>query len=122
MTGSPPAVFQPLRFQPAIHFVIESSISRESVTMQTRVPCGSDRSPSSAAVYSIRLFVVCASPPESSLAAAVGPDHDRGPAAGPGVAAAGAVGPHEHLARAGLERQFGTGGTAAARRWHGRRY
>ncbi len=66
LTGSPPAVFQPLRFQPWIHLVIESSISRESVTMQTRLPAGSARRPSSAAVYSIRLLVVCGAWPESS--------------------------------------------------------
>ena len=66
MTGSPPAVFQPLRFQPWIHLVIESSISCESVTMQARLPAGSERRPSSAAVYSMRLLVVCGSPPESS--------------------------------------------------------
>ena len=39
----------------------------ESVTMHTRVPAGSERRPSSAAMYSIRLFVVCASPPLSSF-------------------------------------------------------
>ena len=70
MTGSPPAVFQPLRFQPASHFVIESSIRRESVTMQARLPAGSARRPSIAAVYSMRLFVVCGAPPCSSIVAA----------------------------------------------------
>ena len=118
LTGSPAAVFQPLRFQPGIHFVIESSISRESVTMHARVPAGSERSPSSAAVYSIRLLVVCASPPESSTGRRRRADHDRRPAAGAGIAATGAVGPHEDLALAGLERLLGTGGTAR----HGRQY
>ncbi len=45
-------------------------MSLESVTMQTRVPDESDRSPSSAAVYSIRLFVVSGWPPDSSIGAA----------------------------------------------------
>src|SRR6185436_6189661 len=61
LTGSPPAVRHPRRFQPWIHFVIESSRSRESVTTQTRLPAGRERRPSSAAVYSMRLFVVCGS-------------------------------------------------------------
>src|SRR3954452_25484268 len=69
-TGSPPAVFQPLRFQPWIHLVIESSIRRESGTMQASAPSGSERRPSSAAVYSMRLLVVCGAPPESSIGSA----------------------------------------------------
>ena len=121
MTGSPPAVFQPLRFQPWIHFVIESSISRESVTTQARLPAGSERRPSSAAVYSIRLLVVCGAPPESSTGSSPRGDDDRRPAAGAGVAAAGAVGPHEDLALAGLDGGLGLVGAAAARvlgGWH----
>ena len=35
--------------------------------MQTRLPAGSERRPSRAAVYSIRLFVVCGSQPDSSV-------------------------------------------------------
>src|SRR5689334_15394123 len=66
--GSPPAVRQPRRFHPRIHFVIESSIRRESVTMHARLPGGSARRPSIAAVYSMRLFVVCGAAPESSIA------------------------------------------------------
>ena len=85
MTGSPPAVFQPRRFQPWIHFVIESSISRESVTMQTRLRCGSARRPSSAAVYSIRLLVVCGSPPDSSSALPPGPTTIAAQPPGPGL-------------------------------------
>ena len=69
MTGSPAAVLQPRRFQPAIHFVIESSIRRESVTMQARLPAGSARRPSIAAVNSMRLFVVAGAPPCSSSGA-----------------------------------------------------
>ena len=122
MTGSPPAVFQPRRFQPAIHFVIESSIRRESVTMQARLPAGSARRPSIAAVNSMRLFVV-------SGGAAVQLDRrlsvrrhdDRGPAAGAGVAAAGAVGPHQRLPGTGLDRGLGEAGGAAAGGWHGAR-
>src|SRR4051794_35241043 len=45
-------------------------MSRESVTMQTVDPAGRTFSPSSAAVYSIRLFVVSGWPPESSTGAA----------------------------------------------------
>ena len=114
LTGSPPAVFQPLRFQPAIHFVIESSISRESVTMHTRLPAGSERRPSSAAVYSIRLFVVCGAPPDSSSCSPSGHATIAAQPPGPGIARARAVGPHEHLALARLEREIAFGWTAAA--------
>ncbi len=74
-----------MRFQPAIHFVIESSISRESVTMQARVPGGSERRPSSAAVYSIRLFVVCASLPERSSVTPSGQTTIAAQPPGPGL-------------------------------------
>ena len=70
LTGVPAAVFQPLRFQPGSHFVIELSISCESVTTTTFEPSGSERRPSSAAVSSIRLLVVSFSPPESSIGSA----------------------------------------------------
>src|SRR4051812_28052874 len=70
LTGAPAAVTQPLRFQPKIQRVIESSTSREWVTMQAWLPSARLRSPSSAARYSMRLFVVCCSPPESSTSAA----------------------------------------------------
>ena len=66
LTGLPAAVFQPLRFQPGSHVVIEFSISCESVTMHALAASGSERRPSSAAVSSMRLFVVSGSPPESS--------------------------------------------------------
>jgi len=69
LTGLPAAVFQPLRFQPGSHAVIELSISCESVTMQALAPAGSERRPSSAAVSSMRLFVVCGSPPDNSTGA-----------------------------------------------------
>src|SRR4051812_33116179 len=85
LTGSPPAVFQPLRFQPWIHFVIESSIRRESVTMHARLPAGSERRPSSAAVYSIRLLVVCGAPPESSTGSPPPPTTIAAQPPGPGL-------------------------------------
>ena len=46
---------------------------------------------------------------------------DRGPAAGAGVAAAGAVGPHQRLPGTGLDRGLGEAGGAAADGWHGAR-
>ena len=112
MTGLPAAVFQPLRFQPGSQIVIELSISCESVTTTTFEPSGSERRPSSAAVSSIRLLVVCAlAAGELDRVAAVGRDDDRRPAAGAGVAAAGAVGPDQRLAGRGLY-----GGVLAHRR------
>src|SRR3954447_23423638 len=125
LTGSPAAVFQPRRFQPWIHFVIESIISVESVTMQIWLEAGSQRSPSSAAVYSMRLLVVCGSPPASSTGCgragattiAAPPPGPRVPppgAAGPGVAAAGAVGPDESLAGTGLHRYLPVLGAGVA--------
>ena len=54
----PAAVLQPRRRQPAIHSVIDLSMSRESVTTQARLPAGRAASPSIAAVNSMRLFVV----------------------------------------------------------------
>ena len=85
MTGSPPAVFQPRFFQPWIHLVIESSISFESVTMQTRLLGGSERRPSSAAVYSMRLLVVCGSPPDSSTCSPPGATTIAAQPPGPGL-------------------------------------
>ena len=70
LTGWPAAVFQPFFFQPWTHLVMESSSSVESVTMQTVEPGASERRPSSAAVYSMRLLVVCPSPPDSSTGSA----------------------------------------------------
>ena len=72
--GLPAAVFQPLRFQPASQVVIESIISRESVTTTTFEPSGSARRPSSAAVSSMRLLVVRCSPPEFPVQLAAGED------------------------------------------------
>jgi hypothetical protein len=67
LTGAPLAVLQPLRFHPSSHLVIEFSRSCESVTIATRLPAGSARRPSMAAVYSMRLLVVAGSPPERSI-------------------------------------------------------
>src|SRR3954469_5905321 len=86
LTGAPAAVFQPFFFQPWIHFVIESSSSVESVTMQTVAPAASERRPSSAAVYSMRLLVVCVSPPDSSTGSAPpGPTTIAAQPPGPGL-------------------------------------
>ena len=64
---------------------MESSISLESVTMQTRLLGGSDRRPSSAAVYSMRLLVVCGSPPDSSTVPPPGATTIAAQPPGPGL-------------------------------------
>ena len=91
--------------------------------MQARLPAGSARRPSIAAVNSMRLLVVCGAPPCSSTRRAAARRHDdRGPAAGAGVAAAGAVGPHQRLRGPGLDRGLDEAGGAAAGGWHGARW
>src|SRR3954452_6425052 len=86
LTGAPAAVFQPFFFQPWIHLVMESRRSVESVTMQTVAPAASDRSPSRAAVYSMRLLVVWPSPPDSSTGSAPsGPTTIAAQPPGPGL-------------------------------------
>src|SRR4051812_20432945 len=127
LTGWPDAVFQPFFFQPWIHLVMESSSSVESVTMHAVEPGASERRPSSAAVYSMRLLVVWPSPPDSSTVPAPSAPttiaaHPPGPglplqapsvqtSASPGRASTGTSG-----ARGALERRRRYGGAVEAMR------
>ena len=85
--------------------------------MQTRLPAGSERRPSSAAVYSMRLFVVCASPPESSTGvAASAPTTIAAQPPGPGLPRQAPSVQTSGLARAGLDGRLGRVRAAAAPR------
>src|SRR5690606_32144669 len=65
-TAAPPEVFQPLRSQPAIHWVIPWRTYCESVCRVTLHGSRSASRAEIAAISSMRLLVVCGSPPTSS--------------------------------------------------------
>src|SRR4051794_14292006 len=127
LTGWADAVFQPFFFPPWIHLVIESSSRVEAGTMHAVEPGASERRPSSAAVYSMRLLVVWPSPPDSSTVPAPSAPttiaaHPPGPglplqapsvqtSASPGRASTGTSG-----ARGALERRRRYGGAVEAMR------
>jgi hypothetical protein len=67
LTGSPDALRQPLRFQPASQLVMPLWTYCESVNRSTLQGCLRALRPSIAAIISMRLLVVCASPPETSF-------------------------------------------------------
>ncbi|MNN78048.1 hypothetical protein D3C81_1945630 [compost metagenome] len=71
MTGSPPAVFQFLRIQPGIHWVSPWRTYWESVNNTMLHGSVSASNPEMAAISSIRLLVVWASPPLSSRSCAL---------------------------------------------------
>jgi hypothetical protein len=70
-TGFFSFVSHPFLFQPAIHFVMPFFKYSESVTSFTSQRCFKASSPLMAAVISMRLLVVCASPPDISFVCAL---------------------------------------------------
>ena len=67
LTGVLSAVLQPLRFQPWIHSLMPFLTYSESVCRSTREGLFSASSAEIAAISSMRLLVVAASPPQISL-------------------------------------------------------